>query len=227
MRKSLESTSSSRHSLSTTRNILTIQRDQHGQTPLLRHPLTLWPESHRTWYPSRQPLVASTAWSHPWQIPLSNGNHFLRFLLMTWQLTTFATGWRKCLSLLSNWHYRIYKALLDNDYFTGLVVCLFNLGVQHRFILQWWRKVLQVMLQKEEGSYNINRLWVIQLVEADINMYFWLIWGKVLSAPFSSSRLNSCRTIWLQTWHSCDVSRHPESMLLWSHQTDSLPSNDL
>lgn len=59
-------------------------------------------------------------------------------------------------SSLSSRHYGIYKALLDNDYFTGLVVRLLNLGVQHSFILQRWRKVLQVMLLKEEGNYHID-----------------------------------------------------------------------
>lgn len=43
---------------------------------------------------------------------------------------------------LSGRHYGTYKALLSNDPFTRLVVCLLNLGVQHSFILKRWRKVL-------------------------------------------------------------------------------------
>lgn len=42
------------------------------------------------------------------------------------------------------------------------------------------KKVLQIMLLKEPGNFKIDRLRVIQLIEADINMYFRLIWGKRL-----------------------------------------------
>ena len=61
-------------------------------------------------------------------------------------------------SSLSGRHYGIYKALTDNDYFTSLVVRLLNLGVQHSFVLQHWKKVLQVMFLKEEGNYSIDSL---------------------------------------------------------------------
>ena len=83
-------------------------------------------------------------------------------------------------SSLSGRHYGIYKALLPNDLFTGLVVRLINLGVENGFILCCWQKVLQVMPCKTPGVYKIKKLQVIQLIEADMNMYLCLVWGKRL-----------------------------------------------
>ena len=83
-------------------------------------------------------------------------------------------------SSMSGRHYGIYKALLPIDDFTKRVVDLLNLGVTHGFILQRWKKVVQVMLCKIPGNYDIAKLRVIQLIEADLNMYFRLIWGKRL-----------------------------------------------
>jgi hypothetical protein len=36
------------------------------------------------------------------------------------------------------------------------------------------------MLCKKPGNYNIDKLHVIQLIKADLNMYFCLVWGKQL-----------------------------------------------
>ena len=36
------------------------------------------------------------------------------------------------------------------------------------------------MLCKTPGKYNIDKLRVIQLIKADLNMYFRLVWGKQL-----------------------------------------------
>ena len=78
-------------------------------------------------------------------------------------------------SSLSGRHYGIYKALLPNDLFTGLVVRLINLGVENGFILRRWQKALQVMLCKTPGVYKIKKLRVIQLIEADLNMYLFFV----------------------------------------------------
>lgn len=44
--------------------------------------------------------------------------------------------------------------------------------------LKHWRKVLQMMLLKKTGNYRTDKLCVIQLIKADLNMYFKLIWGN-------------------------------------------------
>ena len=52
--------------------------------------------------------------------------------------------------------------------------------VQHNIILDRWLKVIQVMLCKSAGNYNLDKLRVIQLLEADLNLYLRLVWGKNL-----------------------------------------------
>ena len=83
-------------------------------------------------------------------------------------------------SSLSGRHYGIYKALLGSPIFCETVVRLINLSVRHCFLLRRWKKVIQVMLCKQPGNFNVNKLRVIQLLEADLNMYLRLIWGKRL-----------------------------------------------
>jgi hypothetical protein len=99
-------------------------------------------------------------------------------------ITNFREGMKKVpegkSSSLSGRNYSIYKPMLPDNYFTGKVVDLINNGVTYGFILKRWRKVLQVMLCKKPGNYNIDKLHVIQLIEADLNMYFCLVWGKRL-----------------------------------------------
>ena len=99
-------------------------------------------------------------------------------------ITNFRDGMKKVpegkSSSLSGRNYSIYKAMLPDNYYTGKVVELINKGVTYGFVLKRWRKVLQVMLCKKPGNYNIDKLRVIQLIEADLNMYFRLVWGKRL-----------------------------------------------
>lgn len=83
-------------------------------------------------------------------------------------------------SSLSGRHYSIYKALLAFPFTTNLLVTLINECTEHTFLLSRWKKVLQVMICKTPGNYHIDKLRVIQLLEADLNMYLRLIWGKRL-----------------------------------------------
>ena len=77
-------------------------------------------------------------------------------------------------------HYSIYKALLHFPFTINIIVSLINDAVNNNYLLTRWRKVIQIMLCKIPGNYNINKLRVIQLLEADLNMYLHLIWGKKL-----------------------------------------------
>jgi hypothetical protein len=99
-------------------------------------------------------------------------------------ITNFREGMKKVpegkSSSLSGRNYGIYKAMPPDKYFTGKVIKLINKGVTYEFVLKRWRKVFQVMLCKKPGNYNIDKLCVIQLIEAHLNMYFRLVWGKQL-----------------------------------------------
>ena len=102
----------------------------------------------------------------------------------TMTITNFREGMKKVpegkSSSLSGRNYSIYRAMLPDKYCRGKVVKLINKGVTHGFFLKHWRNVLQVMLCKKPGNYNIDKLRVIQLIEADLNMYFRLVCGKRL-----------------------------------------------
>jgi hypothetical protein len=99
-------------------------------------------------------------------------------------ITNFREGMKKVpegkSSSLPGCNYSIYKVMLTGKHFTGKVVELINKGVTHGFVLRRWRNVLQVLLCKKPGNYNIDKLHVIQLIKADLNMYFRLVWGKRL-----------------------------------------------
>ena len=43
-----------------------------------------------------------------------------------------------------------------------------------------WRTAIQIMLEKDPGDPQIHRLRVIQLLEADMNLAFPLLWGRRL-----------------------------------------------
>ena len=135
----------------------------------------------------------------------------------TMTITNFREGMKKVseekLSSLSGRNYSIYKAMLPDNYFTGKVVELINKGVTHGFVLKRWRNVLQVMLCKKPGNYNIDKLRVIQLIEADLNMYFRLVWGK-RRPSLPQTRFHPCRTVWLSLWPSSHISTPPKNPLL-------------
>ena len=59
-----------------------------------------------------------------------------------------------------------------------LIVKLINLCENNAIILKRWRTILQMMTCKKPGNFNLNKLRVIQLLEADLNLYLRLIWGK-------------------------------------------------
>ena len=74
--------------------------------------------------------------------------------------------------------YSVYRALSPFPDSIKLIVQLINLGKNNNIILQRWRTILQIMICKKPGNFNLNKLRVIQLLEADLNLYLRLIWGK-------------------------------------------------
>jgi hypothetical protein len=138
----------------------------------------------------------------------------------TMTITNFREGMKKVpegkSSSLSGRNYSIYKATLPDSYLTGKVVDLINKGVTYGFILKRWRKVLQVMLcKKPAGNYNIDKLRVIQLFEADLNIYFRLVWGKrLVHHARKLGLLHPPRTVWPSPRPSSCISTPPKSPLL-------------
>lgn len=83
-------------------------------------------------------------------------------------------------SFMSGRHYSIYKALLRFPYTIRIITSHINDCITNKYVLSRWKKVVQIMLCKIPGNFHINKLRVMQLLEADLNMYLRLIWGKKL-----------------------------------------------
>mmetsp|Transcript_23606 Transcript_23606/g.35849 ORF Transcript_23606/g.35849 Transcript_23606/m.35849 type:complete len:196 (+) Transcript_23606:495-1082(+) len=77
-------------------------------------------------------------------------------------------------------NYSLYKSILHFPYTTNLIVKLLSTCTEKQIILSRWKQVIQVMLCKYPGNYKLDKLRVIQLLEADLNMYLRIVWGKRL-----------------------------------------------
>ena len=49
-----------------------------------------------------------------------------------------------------------------------------------RIVLNWWQKVVNVMLEKEPGNLKSHRLYVIYLYEADYNLILGVKWRELI-----------------------------------------------
>jgi hypothetical protein len=57
---------------------------------------------------------------------------------------------------------------------------MMDLPMKHKFSPLRWQNAIQVLLEKDKGRPNIERLRTIQLVEADLNMVLRIIYGRRL-----------------------------------------------
>ena len=57
---------------------------------------------------------------------------------------------------------------------------MMDLPIKYRFAPLRWLRVIQVLLEKDKGRPNVERLRTIQLVEADLNMVLKIIFGRRL-----------------------------------------------
>jgi hypothetical protein len=67
-----------------------------------------------------------------------------------------------------------YKAKLILGLIHGLATTAARLG----FYLHRWTKVVNVMIYKEPGNYNLDKLRVIHLLEADFNLTVGILFGR-------------------------------------------------
>jgi hypothetical protein len=57
---------------------------------------------------------------------------------------------------------------------------LISIPFEFDFTLDQWLNALQVMLEKTKGNPRLDKLRVIQLIEADLNMMLRIIFGRRL-----------------------------------------------
>ena len=80
----------------------------------------------------------------------------------------------------SGGHMTHYKVLAKDKGMSHILARAITLPFQHGFSPTRWRTAIQFMLEKEPGNPLITKIRVIQLLEADMNFAFRLLWGKRL-----------------------------------------------
>jgi hypothetical protein len=77
-------------------------------------------------------------------------------------------------------HMGHYKAALQNKRMVEMHATMMDLPMKHKFAPARWTRAIQVLLEKDKGRPNIERLRTIQLVEANLNMVLKIIFGRRL-----------------------------------------------
>ena len=92
-------------------------------------------------------------------------------------------------------HIGHYKVALGNVELCTMYATILSLPFKHGLTLHQWTSAVQVMLEKTKGCAWINKLRVIQLLEADLNMALQVIFGRRLI-----QRAEDCATIPIFQW---------------------------
>lgn len=77
-------------------------------------------------------------------------------------------------------HIGHYKAALGDPDLCTMYATVLSIPFKHGFTLHWWTSAVQVMLEKTKGCARVDKLRVIQLMEADLNMALHIIFGRRL-----------------------------------------------
>ena len=96
----------------------------------------------------------------------------------------FQKGFKKLFNNISSspsgQHITHYKILAKDPGLSEILAWTITLPFKHGFSPLQWRTAVQFMLEKEPGNPTISKLRVIQLLEADMNFAFHLLWGQRL-----------------------------------------------
>ena len=96
----------------------------------------------------------------------------------------FMTGFKKVKEATSSSpsgrHMGHYKAAMKNKRIVEMYATMMDLPMKYKFAPERWTRAIQVLLEKDKGRPNVERLRTIQLVEADLNMVLKIIFGRRL-----------------------------------------------
>jgi hypothetical protein len=92
-------------------------------------------------------------------------------------------------------HIGHYKTALGDVELCSMYAIILSHPFKHGFTLHWWTSEVQVMLENTKGCAWIDKLRVIQLLEADLNMALRIIFGCCLI-----QRVDDCGTIPMSQW---------------------------
>merc|ERR1711884_655074 len=62
--------------------------------------------------------------------------------------------------------------------------------IKHRYVLQRWKNIVNMMIYKEVGNIKIHRLRVIHLYEADMGLLWGAKWGKSMKNAVQENTLH-------------------------------------
>jgi hypothetical protein len=77
-------------------------------------------------------------------------------------------------------HLGVYRSLLNHPSISADMVSMLNVVARTGIIPSRWCRAVSVLLEKDPGAPNINRLRVIHLFEADYNLFLKIFWAKRL-----------------------------------------------
>jgi len=91
----------------------------------------------------------------------------------------------------SGLHMGHWKASATSEELSSLLVEILNIAVSNSYVLQRWKKVLGILLEKKEGQPTIHKFRTIHLIESDLNFIMRSVWGReVMSWAEKNSALN-------------------------------------
>jgi hypothetical protein len=67
-----------------------------------------------------------------------------------------------------------------NDRIFGVLANMTDAALQTGFIFERWRDIVNAMIEKIPGRPQLNKLRVIHLLEADLNLALGIIWSRRL-----------------------------------------------
>eukprot|EP00957_Ditylum_brightwellii_P212126 15366999-Ditylum_brightwellii.AAC.1 len=80
----------------------------------------------------------------------------------------------------SGWHYGHYKAVIDHDNLCLVHARMMSIPWLAGFTPTRWERAIDCMLEKDPVNPMIDRLWLIVIVEADMNATLKIIWNHRL-----------------------------------------------
>jgi len=119
----------------------------------------------------------------------------------------------------SGLHMGLWKAAATSESLSSILSSILQIALSNSYVLNRWKKVIGVLLEKKSGFPVINKFRTIHLVESDLNFAMRSIWGRELMKwseshqGFSDNQYGGRKGLQAQTaaWNktlTCDIIRY-------------------
>ena len=92
----------------------------------------------------------------------------------------------------------------EHERLFNIIAAIANIALKHSHPLQRWRKVVNAMIEKIPGFPRIEKLRVIHLYEADVNLLLGVLWGRRLQ-QHGESEGRFGQEQWGSRRHRCSI----------------------